>query len=187
MIDILRHCLDVRPRVDHRFTLEHFAYTTEDQNRKLKALGAVVSANPYYVFMLSDIYAEQWLGADRGTQMVRLGSLERLGVPFALHSDCPMGPLSPLTLAWCAANRVTINGNHSCPEERISLDAAMRAITIDAAWVMGWEEEIGSIRAGKRADFTVLDADPYEVGVTGLKDIEVWGTVFEGEVAPVRR
>lgn len=119
--------------------------------------------------------------------MVRLGSLERLGVPFALHSDCPMGPLSPLTLAWAAVNRVTINGNPNAPEERISVEAALRAITIDAAWVMGWEDEIGSIRAGKRADFAVLEQDPRTVDPAALKDVPVWGTVFEGEVFPVAR
>jgi hypothetical protein len=183
-IDLLRTLLAEQPRVDHRFTLEHFAYTTEDQNRQLKALGAVVSANPYYHYILSDIYSDQWLGPDRGSQMVRLGSLERLGVPFALHSDSPMAPLSPLTLAWAATNRVTINDNLNSPRERISLDAALRAITIDAAWIMGWENDVGSIRAGKRADFTVLQADPYQVGAPGLKDIEVQGVVFEGQWHP---
>ena len=186
MIELLRTLLEEKPRPDHRFSLEHFAYTTEDQNRQLKALGAVVSANPYYQYILSDIYSNQWLGEDRGGQMVRLGSLERLGVPFTLHSDCPMAPLEPLTLAWSATNRVTINGNLTAPEERVSLDAALRAITSEAAWVMGWEDEIGSIRAGKRADFTVLEANPYEVGAKGLKEIRVWGTVFEGELAPLR-
>ncbi len=185
-LDILRTLQNEHPRADHRFTLEHFAYSTEDQSRQLKALGAVVSANPYYHYILSDIYAEKWLGHDRGGQMVRLGSLERVGVPFALHSDSPMAPLSPLTLAWTATNRVTINGNLNVPQERISLDAALRAITIDAAWIMGWEDEIGSIRAGKKADFTVLESDPYQVGASGLKDITVWGTVFEGEVFPVK-
>jgi len=185
-MDILTELQDDTPRADHRFTLEHFAYTTEDQNRQLKALGAVVSANPYYQYILSDIYSDEWLGPDRGPQMVRLGSLERLGVPFALHSDCPMGPLSPLTLAWSASNRVTINGNLNAPAERVSLDAALRAITTDAAWVMGWEDEVGSIRAGKKSDFTVLEADPYAAGVEGLRDIVVWGTVFEGELYPVR-
>lgn len=185
-IDLLRGLQAEHPRVDHRFTLEHFAYSTEDQSRQLKALGALVSANPYYHYLLSDIYSELWLGEDRGTQMVRLGSLERLGLPFALHSDSPMAPLSPLTLAWNATNRVTINGKLTGAQERISLDAALRAITIDAAWIVGWENEIGSIRAGKRADFTVLDADPYEVGVGKLKDIGIWGTVFEGELHPLR-
>ncbi|MEH6637356.1 MAG: amidohydrolase [Halioglobus sp.] len=184
-IDLLRYLQNEHARPDHRFTLEHFAYSTEDQSRQLKALGAVVSANPYYHYILSDIYAQQWLGPDRGSQMVRLGSLERHGVPFALHSDSPMAPLSPLTLAYNATNRVTINGNLSGANERISLDAAMRAITIDAAWIMGWEDDIGSIRAGKRADFTVLESDPYQVGARGLKDIGIWGTVFEGEVHPI--
>ena len=68
----------------------------------------------------------------------------------------------------------------------MSLDAALRAITIDAAWIMGWEDEIGSIRAGKRADFTVLEADPYETGAEGLRDIAIWGTVFEGRPAPLK-
>ena len=184
-IELLRGLQAEHPRVDHRFTLEHFAYSTQDQSRQLKALGALVSANPYYHYLLSDIYSELWLGEDRGTQMVRLGSLERLGLPFALHSDSPMAPLSPLTLAWNATNRVTINGKLTGAQERISLDAALRAITIDAAWIVGWENEIGSIRAGKRADFTVLDADPYEVGVGQLKNIGIWGTVFEGELHPL--
>ena len=184
-IDLLRGLQAEHPRIDHRFTLEHFAYSTQDQSRQLKALGAVVSANPYYHYLLSDIYSEQWLGQDRGSQMVRLGSLERLGVPFALHSDNPMAPLSPLTLAWNATNRVTIGGNATGLAERISLQAALRAITVDAAWIVGWENEIGSIRAGKRADFAVLDQDPYEVGVAGLNRVKVWGTVFEGKVHPV--
>jgi predicted amidohydrolase YtcJ len=184
-IELLRTLQAETPRPDHRFTLEHFAYSTEDQSRQLKALGAVVSANPYYHYILSDIYADKWLGPDRAGQMVRLGSLQRLGIPFALHSDCPMAPLSPLTLAYNATNRVTINGRETGAAERISLDAALRAITIDAAWIMGWEDEIGSIRAGKRADFTVLESDPYRVGSEGLREIAVWGTVFEGDVFPV--
>jgi predicted amidohydrolase YtcJ len=184
-IALLRSLQAEYPRSDHRFTLEHFAYSTEDQSRQLKALGAAVSANPYYHYILSDIYSEQWLGQDRGSQMVRLGSLERNGVPFALHSDSPMAPLAPLTLAWNASNRVTINGNLSGANERISLQAALRAITIDAAWIMGWENEIGSIRAGKKADFTVLEVDPYQVGSSGLRDIPIWGTVFEGELYPL--
>ncbi len=186
MINILRKLLDDKPRKDHRFTLEHFAYTTEDQNRQLKALGGLVSANPYYQYILSDVYADQWLGTDRARQMVRLGSLERLGVPFALHSDAPMAPLEPLTLAWAAVNRVTINGNRNAETERISVDAAMKAITINAAWILGWEDRIGSIRAGKKADFTVLEQNPYQVDPDKLRDIRVWGTVFEGDVYPVK-
>lgn len=185
LIDLLKTLQKNTPTVDHRLSLEHFAYTTEDQNRQLKELGAVVSANPYYHFILSDIYSDQWLGADRGNQMVRLGSLERLGVPFAFHSDSPMAPLEPLTLVSAAVNRITINGNLTGELERVSLDAGLRAITINAAWVMGYEDQIGSIRAGKKADFTILEADPYKVNPKRIKDIKIWGTVFEGTPAPL--
>ena len=49
------------------------------------------------------------------------------------------------------------------------------------------EEEIGSISPGKVADFTVLEQDPYEVAADQLKDIPVWGTVFEGQPFPVQK
>jgi len=185
LIDLLQNLQEQTPRADHRLSLEHFAYTTEDQNKQLKALGAVVSANPYYHYILSDLYSKHWLGNDRGSQMVRLGSLERLGVPFTLHSDSPMAPLEPLTLVSAAVNRVTINGNLAGQDERVSLDAALRGITSEAAWIMGWEDEIGSIRAGKRADFTILHANPYETDVKKIADIPIWGTVFEGTPAPL--
>jgi predicted amidohydrolase YtcJ len=186
LINLLKTLQANTPTADHRLSLEHFAYTTEDQNRQLAELGAVVSANPYYHFILSDIYSDQWLGADRGNQMVRLGSLERLGMPFAFHSDSPMAPLEPLTLVSAAVNRVTINGNLTGKNERVSLEAGLRAITIDAAWVMGWEDKIGSIRAGKNADFTILESDPYRVAPKRIKDIKIWGTVFEGVPAPLK-
>lgn len=185
LIDMLKALQLEHPRPDHRLTLEHFAYTTEEQIRQFGTLGGVISANPYYHYILSDLYGEAWLGPDRSAQMVPLGSVERAGIPLALHSDAPMAPLEPLTLAWAASNRVTINGNATGQNQRISLETALRGITIDAAWIMGWENEIGSIRAGKRADFTVLEGDPYAVGVQGLRDIPIWGTVFEGRPAKI--
>ena len=72
------------------------------------------------------------------------------------------------------------------PTERLTLDQAIRAITIDAAYLIGMETELGSIEAGKLADFAVLDKDPYDVGVKGLRGIKVWGTVFEGKAHPAK-
>ena len=179
-IDLLDYLLRESPRVDHRMTLEHFAYSTEDQNRKLAALGAAVSANPYYHYILSEMYSSEWLGPDRGPQMVRLGSLEAKGVPVGLHSDSPMAPLSPLTLMWTAVARENISGEKTGQGEVMSRYGALKAITIDAAWILGLEDSIGSIRAGKAADFTVLAADPLTVPLEQLRSIEVIGTVFAG-------
>jgi predicted amidohydrolase YtcJ len=179
-IDLLDYLLRESPRADHRMTLEHFAYSTEDQNRKLAALGAAVSANPYYHYILSEMYSGDWLGPDRGPQMVRLGSLESKGVPVGLHSDSPMAPLSPLTLMWTAVARENISGEKTGQGEVMSRYGALKAITIDAAWILGLEDSIGSIRAGKAADFTVLAADPLTVPLEQLRAIEVIGTVYAG-------
>ena len=179
-IDLLDYLLRESPRADHRMTLEHFAYSTEDQNRKLAALGAAVSANPYYHYILSEMYSGDWLGPDRGPQMVRLGSLESKGVPVGLHSDSPMAPLSPLTLMWTAVARENISGEKTGQAEVMSRYGALKAVTIDAAWILGLEDPIGSIRAGKAADFTVLAADPLTVPLEQLRSIEVIGTVFAG-------
>ena len=66
------------------------------------------------------------------------------------------------------------------PEQRISIDSAMRAITINAARMLGLEADIGSLAPGKKADFAVLEENPYQVPPMHLKDINVYGVVFEG-------
>lgn len=69
----------------------------------------------------------------------------------------------------------------AAPEQRISVDRALSAITIESAYILQKENELGSIKSGKKADFTILEQDPYAVPVAQLKDIPVWGVVFEGQ------
>jgi predicted amidohydrolase YtcJ len=185
-LDVLQKLQDEKPRFNHRFTIEHFGVSNLEQVRRIKDLGAIVSANVYYVHELGEAYWQKSIGHERASQMARLGSLERAGIPFALHSDFTMAPAMPLNSAWVAVNRVGESGAVLCSEERISVDAAMRAITIDAAYIIGMEDEIGSIRAGKKADFTVLEQDPWEVDPMQLRNIPIWGTVFEGTPFPIQ-
>ena len=175
-----------RPRFDHRFTFEHFGVSRPQQVERMAALGAQASVQVYYVHELSRAFADHTLGYERASQLSRVGSLERAGVRFAVHSDFTMAPARPLNNAWVAANRINIDGEVMCPNERASLDAAIKAITINAAYMLGLEDEIGSLRFGKKADFTILEADPYDVGAQGLRDIPIWGTVFEGQKFPIK-
>jgi predicted amidohydrolase YtcJ len=161
-------------------TLEHLGFSTEAQNRRIAQLGLMVSAQPNYIRVLGDVYAKSGLGPDRAATMNRLGSLEPKNVPLGLHSDFNMAPVNPLYLAWIAANRITIGGNVKAPKERLSLDKALRAITIEAAQVIGMDAIVGSIAAGKKADFAVLDRDPYVAGPAGLRDIKIRGVLYEG-------
>jgi hypothetical protein len=86
-----------------------------------------------------------------------------------------------LRLAQIAITRRTADGAQLAESERLTLDRALRAITVDAAFMLGLENEIGSITSGKRADFTVLDEDPYDVDPSAVADIPIWGTIFEGK------
>ena len=164
--------------------LEHLGYSTEAQNRRIGEMQLMVSAQPNYIRILGDAYAREGLGPDRAAQMSRLGSLERKGVPLGLHSDFNMAPIDPLYLAWVAANRETLAGNVKAPQERLSLDKALRAITIEAAQVIGMDDRVGSIASGKKADFVVLDRDPREDGAASLREVGIRGVIFEGRWFP---
>lgn len=186
-LDVLAQLQWERPRFDHRFTIEHMGLSNPEQIRRAKALGALASVNIYYLHELGEAYWKHSVGHERASQMARVGTCAREGVPFALHSDFTMAPAKPLTSAWVAVNRISESGDVLGPQERITVHQAMRAITIDAAYVLGMEAEVGTIRAGKKADFTVLEEDPYEVDPMHLADIEIWGTVFEGRPFPIER
>ncbi len=175
------------PRYDHRTTAVHFSFSTPEQVQRIKRLGGFVSANPYYVTALADKYSEFGIGPERANEMVRLGDLERAGIPFALHSDMPMAPAQPLFLMHCEVNRTTFSGRVAGPNQRISREKALAAVTIEAAYSLRLENEVGSIRSGKLANFTVLEDNPLTVAPEKIKDIEVWGTVHEGRVLPIEK
>lgn len=184
-LDLLERLQLAHPRFDHRFTIEHYCISTTDQARRLKALGGLASVNNYFVHYRSQLHSTEGFGPDRAEATARLGSLEREGVTFALHSDFSLvlTPISPLTAVWIAVNRIGLDGKTvMAPGECIGIDRAFRAITIDAAHVLGRDHVMGSIEAGKFADFTVLDADPYDVSPHAIRDVAVCGTVLGGEV-----
>ncbi|MEZ5660036.1 MAG: amidohydrolase [Burkholderiaceae bacterium] len=171
-----------RPRFDHRFTVHHVGFHSNAQSRRLAALGAHASVNPFYIHALADSYAVNGLGPERAAQIVRVGSMLRNHMRVSFHSDFPMAPTEPLFLAWCAATRTTRGGNSISPQECVTLDQALRAVTIDAAFALRMDDEIGSIVAGKRADFTVLEDDPHQLGADRLREVRVAGTVIDGQV-----
>lgn len=185
LLSILEKLNAEHPRADHRCVIVHFANSTEDQVVRIKRLGAIVSANPYYPVGFADKYSAIGLGPQRADAMVRAKSVLDQGISLSFHSDLPMAPSDPLYLAWCGVNRITPSGRVAGPDQRVSVDAALRAITIEAAYSWRKEDQMGSIAPGKIANLTVLEEDPYAISPERLKDIPIWGTVFEGRVFPV--
>ncbi len=173
-----------KPRIDHRTVLVHFGFAQPEQVKRWIELGGIVSANPYYVTALAGRYAKVGIGPERSQNMVPLGDVVKNGGSLSLHSDMPMAPAKPLQLVWAAVNRFTAEGPVAGPHHKVSLDVALKAITIDAAYSIQMEQRVGSIEVGKDANLTVLMQSPYEVAPEKLKDIKVWGTMLEGRVQP---
>jgi hypothetical protein len=187
VLDQLETNMRRHPRNDHRTVIVHFAVSRPEQVARIKRLGAIVSGNSYYPVALADNYRTNGLDPARADPMVRMGDVERAGISYSFHSDMPMAPGRPLFLMWSAVNRVTNDGVVRAPDQRVSRLGALKAVTIDAAYSLQLEKDVGSIEPGKLANFTILAENPVTSDPMRIKDIAVWGTVHEGRVLPVNR
>ena len=181
-IEALEAALAAHPRPDHRHTLQHCQLASPAQFTRMKALGLCVNLFSNHIFYWGDAHYEQTVGPERACRMNATGTAERLGVPYAIHSDAPVTPLGPLFTAWCAVNRRTSSGRLLGVEERLSVLQALAAVTLGAAYTLKLDHLVGSIEAGKFADFAVLEENPLEVSPERLKDIPVWGVVSGGRI-----
>lgn len=184
-LNALEYVQNERPRVNHRFCVEHYVVSTTAQAKRMADLGACASVNVTYVNTRSQRYRDLVMGPDRAESMGRLASLAAEGVTFALHSDYALVPLNPLLHIYTAVTRLGLDGKTvQAPGERISVERAFRAVTMDAAYVLKKEATHGSIEQGKFADFAVLEEDPFSVDAIAIKDIKIWGTILGGKKQP---
>ena len=182
VLDVLEENLKRNPREDHRTTIVHFGYSAPDQIKRIKDLGVIVSANPYYVSVLSDLYSKEGIGYKRSQEMVRLGDLVRSDIKLSLHSDMPMAPASPLILMDAAVNRINFTNKVAGPNQRIDSLTALKAVTINSAFTLGIESEYGSITPGKYANLTILSDNPLTIDPLKIKEINIVATIEEGRV-----
>ncbi len=183
-LDAIERVLTDAPRPDHRHTVQHCQLTTADQYRRMAALGACANVFANHTWYWGDQHHDVTVGPDRSQRMNAAATALAAGVPLSMHCDAGVTPLGSLHVAWCAVNRRTPSGRVLGADERISVHEALTAITVGAAYQLKMDHEIGSIRPGLRADFAVLDDDPYEVDPMALRDIGVWGTVLGGVPQP---
>jgi predicted amidohydrolase YtcJ len=179
-IDAVEHALEHHPRWDHRHTLQHSPFTTNAQYRRMKALGMCVNLFVNHVYYWGDQHYGIVVGPDRAESMSAAATVNRMGIPFALHCDASVTPLGGLELAANAVNRLTASGRILGEREKVDLATALEAVTLGASYTLKLDGLVGSIEVGKFADFAVLDADPFETDRARLKEIGIWGTVVGG-------
>ena len=178
----LAEALENNPQRDHRHTLQHCQLMTETQLAQAAQHNICVNIFANHIYYWGDTHYLHTVGPERAEQMEPFNTAKKLGVKYSMHSDAPVTHLDPLFTAWCAVNRLTSQGRILGESERITVDDALRAITIDAAYLLKLDHLVGSIENGKWADFTVLEQDPYQVDKSSLKDIPVVATVLGGVV-----
>lgn len=182
------------PDTSSRFTICHIEVVDSVDIPRFAALNVVGQTTP--TWFEYDYVALEYLGHDRFQQLYPIASLRRHGAKITLGSDYPVtwigeDALNPLFNIEMAVTRQQA-GNPDYPiqakiSERLSVDQAIRAHTIDAAWQLGLEDEIGSLELNKLADFVVLDNDPYSVPVHELHRIEVNRTYSDGRLVYERQ
>lgn len=191
----LRTCLDIfdglaadglMPSVPHR--IEHAQTLHPDDLPRLAALNVSASVQPIHA--TDDMDTADLLLGERGAHMYIFRSLAESGALLALGSDAPVADANPFLGIHAALfrQRPERMGQPAWyPNERLSLAETIRGYTLGAAEAAGWQDEIGSLEVGKRADFAVLDRDLFALveqeGVgAAIAETQVAMTVFDGEI-----
>lgn len=183
-LDAVEEVQTICPRPDHRHTVHHSQLTSVEQYHRMAKLGVCANIFSNHIYYWGDQHIKITLGPDRSQRMDACRTAKEAGVHFSMHSDAPITPIGQLHSAWAAVNRLTSSGQVLGEYERISVYDALYAVTLDAAYTLKMDHEVGSIEPGKFADFTVLEEDPFVVNPGKLKDIAIWGTVMGGRLFP---
>lgn len=180
VLDAIDEAQRAVPRADARHRIEHCALPTDGQVSHMAALGVVPVAQSQHARLYGD-GAIAAVGPGLGGRYHPLGLYARQGVRFALSSDAPVAEPAPLEAIQAAVERRTVLGTQLDGDEmRIDVELALRACTIDAAWAAHRDSMVGSIEAGKAADFAILSADPIAAPAERIASLTVAETWIAG-------
>ncbi|MEN2283395.1 amidohydrolase [Algoriphagus sp. SE2] len=167
----------LRPRIEHASILH------DDQIRKMKELGVTPSFLIGHVYYWGTFMRDEVFGKEKVQLLDRCASVEKVNMPFSLHSDFMVTNTLPLEMIETAVTRRTWKepDYQLAPQEAISVESAIKAVTAHAAWQLMSEDEIGSLEVGKYADMVILEEDPRKVEPTNISEIKVLETWFNGK------
>jgi len=178
-LDAWEAALEACPAEDARPVLVHAQMSRADQLERMKKLGVTPSFFSAHVYYWGDRHRDLFLGPERAARISPAASAVALGLPFTTHLDTPIVPIDSMLQLWTPVARETSSGQALGPEERVSVEQALRAMTSDAAWQLRLEEQIGSIEPGKLADLVILSENPFDHD-GDLRDIRIERTLVGG-------
>jgi hypothetical protein len=148
----------------------------------MQALGMVPSFLINHVYYWGHVMRDEVFGPEKVMLLDRCRSVQDAGLNWVMHTDAPVSPLGPLHKIRVAVVRDLWKEPHTilAPDERVSVEDAIRAVTRTAAWACHSEHEIGSLEPGKLADLVILDRDPRSVEPRAISDIAISETWMDG-------
>ena len=179
ILDAFEAAQKEHPVADPRMILVHAQMAREDQVARMKALGVTPSFFSAHTWYWGDRHRDIFIGPERAALISPAKWAQDQGLRFSSHLDTPVTPMLPLQAVWSQVNRITHGGDVLGPGQRIGVMDALRAVTIDAAWQVFQEGEIGSLEPGKYADLVVLSGNPLEDPM-GMRELEVEQTIIGG-------
>jgi predicted amidohydrolase YtcJ len=181
-LDALERAQRLRPRPGARHRVEHAGLIRPDQLPRLARLGVSVVVQPSFLRHFGDDYAAI-MGEERAPWLYRGRAFLDHGIPLVGSSDRPVADGSPLRAVQFMVERASGAGRTIGPDEGITVDEALRAYTVAGAFACHWEDDLGSLTPGKRADLVVLGDDPTRVDPSRIGAIEVVAAYVDGRVA----
>lgn len=175
----------LKGRADARWRIEHAQVVLPDYYQRAAKLGVLSSVQSSHA-VGDSAWAEDRVGPDRIKYAYAWQSILGSGGKLMLNSDLPGEPWTPIETLYFAVNRKKLDGTPAdgwYSNQALSVQEALKAMTITNAYGAFQEEDIGSLEVGKRADFVVLDKDPTQVEPSALKDIQVTMTWVDGKPA----
>ena len=179
ILDAFEAAQKEHPVADPRMILVHAQMAREDQVARMKALGVTPSFFSAHTWYWGDRHRDIFIGPERAALISPAKWAQDQGLRFSSHLDTPVTPMLPLQAVWSQVNRITHGGDVLGPGQRIGVMDALRAVTIDAAWQVFQEDEIGSLEPGKYADLVVLSGNPLDDPM-GMRELEVEQTIIAG-------
>jgi predicted amidohydrolase YtcJ len=178
VLDAFEKALNKLPKANHRHRIEHCSIVNQRILERVKKLGVVLVLHSY-IYEHGD--KMEAFGVKRWGLMHPNRSALEMGIPVAGHSDYPVAAADPLLRIQSLATRRSAEEKVYGPEQRITVEQAMRNWTLGSAFASFEDDIKGSIESGKLADFVILSADPTRVPLDTIKDTRVEKTVIAGK------
>ncbi len=184
MLDLYEEIKNKNPQWDRRFRIEHAQHIVPTDFKRFFQIGVIASVQPYHAID-DGVWAEKRIGKERIRYTHAYKTFLDNNVIVSFGTDWPVAPLNPMLGLYAAVTRRTVDDKNPggwIPEQKLSIEEAIKCYTLNSAYAGFMEDKTGSIEVGKFADLIVIDRNLLSIPPDEIKDAKVIMTVFDGKI-----